>query len=616
MKTMKYICVCLLIGQIFITPALSYAEELKPEVINAVTEDSEIPLLLESEDTSNQLETTSVEEQTSDSSVKSENNRENVKHQFDETTTDENVLQKSNDIKSSELEQKEFRETRAGISSMWGTSPVTLDEETGILTVEAGTLSTYTGENIHDLAPKVKKIILKDGVKAPEDSAYLFAGYSNVFINLISISGVLDTSDVTNMGSMFQSSKNLVSIDVSDWDVSKVDRLDSMFEGASSLTNIDVSNWDLGNVTSMDSMFEGASSLTNIDVSNWDVGNVTGMDSMFEGASSLTNIDVSNWDVGNVTSMDSMFRATRNLVNLDLSMWDVKNVRSMYGMFSEVSGLENLDVSGWDTSKITNLYSVFHFEEVPFSITLGERSIFGDDTGIPYIVYDGYTKRWERANPSSSISVYDTSSSLMREYDGSMPGTYTWQRPFTVKDSVIYTGDSWFKYDNLIPAKNSKGETDATTNIQVEGVADTSTAGEYEIMYKNGSFSKTAKVTVKENKTTLEVKDSILYVGEKWESQSNLVSATDRDGNELVVDDLEVQGAADTSTAGEYEITYKNGNLSKTAKVTVKENKTTLEVKDSILYVGEKWESQSNLISATDRDGNELVVDDLEVQGA
>ncbi|HBI6206884.1 TPA: bacterial Ig-like domain-containing protein, partial [Listeria monocytogenes] len=142
----------------------------------------------------------------------------------------------------------------------------------------------------------------------------------------------------------------------------------------------------------------------------------------------------------------------------------------------------------------------------------------------------------------------------------------------------------------------------------------------YEVTYKNGSLGETAKVTVKENKATLKVKDSTLYVEDKWSPKDNLVSATDKDGNELTVGDLEVEGTVNTSKAGVYEITYKNGSLSETAKITVKDlnenDQTSLEVKDSTLYVGDKWEANDNFISATDKDGNTLKVTDLQIEGA
>jgi LPXTG-motif cell wall-anchored protein len=184
-----------------------------------------------------------------------------------------------------------------------------------------------------------------------------------------------------------------------------------------------------------------------------------------------------------------------------------------------------------------------------------------------------------------------------------------------VKDTTLYVGDNWTATDNLVTATDKEGNVLTVSDLEVKGTVDTSKAGMYEITYKNGSLSETAKVTVKENKATLKVKDTTLYVGDKWTAADNLVTATDKEGNVLTVSDLEVKGTVDTSKAGMYEITYKNGSLSETAKVTVKENKATLKVKDTTLYVGDKWTAADNLVTATDKEGNMLTVSDLEVEG-
>ncbi|MGC2991073.1 bacterial Ig-like domain-containing protein, partial [Enterococcus faecalis] len=177
-----------------------------------------------------------------------------------------------------------------------------------------------------------------------------------------------------------------------------------------------------------------------------------------------------------------------------------------------------------------------------------------------------------------------------------------------VEDSTLYVGDNWTSGDNFVSATDKEGTALTVSDLEVEGTVDTKTAGVYEITYKNGSLSETAKVTVKENKATLKVEDSTLYVGDNWTSGDNFVSATDKEGTALTVSDLEVEGTVDTKTAGVYEITYKNGSLSETAKVTVKENKATLKVEDSTLYVGDNWTSGDNFVSATDKEGTALTV--------
>ena len=63
-----------------------------------------------------------------------------------------------------------------------------------------------------------------------------------------------------------------------------------MFLGCSELLTLDVSNWDISNVTNMSYMFWGCSELLTLDVSNWDISNVTDIGSMFMGCVKLTTI--------------------------------------------------------------------------------------------------------------------------------------------------------------------------------------------------------------------------------------------------------------------------------------------------------------------------------------
>ena len=61
------------------------------------------------------------------------------------------------------------------------------------------------------------------------------------------------------------------------------------------------------NVTDMESMFRGCSGLTSLDVSSFNTNMVTDMSYMFKGCTSLTSLTLSNFNTSNVTYMDSMF---------------------------------------------------------------------------------------------------------------------------------------------------------------------------------------------------------------------------------------------------------------------------------------------------------------------
>ncbi|OTN89335.1 hypothetical protein A5819_001827 [Enterococcus sp. 7E2_DIV0204] len=84
------------------------------------------------------------------------------------------------------------------------------------------------------------------------------------------------------------------------------------------------------------------------------------------------------------------------------------------------------------------------------------------------------------------------------------------------------------------------------------------------------------------NQTSIHVKDSIVYSRDKWESEDNFVSATDKDGNVVPFSTVTVTGTVDTTKPGVYEVTYANGERTKVAVITVKENQESLNMKDSM----------------------------------
>ena len=179
--------------------------------------------------------------------------------------------------------------------------------------------------------------------------------------NLTSITGIeyLNTSEVTDMASMFGGCLSLQSIDVTNFDTSKVTDMAYMFKNCSSLTSLDVTNFDTSKVTGMNSMFNGCSSLTSLDVTKFNTSNVTGMSGMFSGCSSLTFLDVTKFNTSNVTTMIDMFNGCRSLTSLDVTNFNTSNVTGMYAMFSNCSSLTSLDLTKFNTSNVTTMENMF-----------------------------------------------------------------------------------------------------------------------------------------------------------------------------------------------------------------------------------------------------------------
>ena len=86
----------------------------------------------------------------------------------------------------------------------------------------------------------------RGGVRAPENCFGLFAGYANAAS--IIFGTAFDTSDVTDMGSMFTLCVKLTNLDVHNFDTSHVTDMHYMFSGCYSLTDLDLSSFDFSNV--------------------------------------------------------------------------------------------------------------------------------------------------------------------------------------------------------------------------------------------------------------------------------------------------------------------------------------------------------------------------------
>ncbi|GAB5145489.1 hypothetical protein RMBD9P1_01550 [Enterococcus faecalis] len=449
------------------------------------------------------------------------------------------------------------------ITDIWGTSPVSFDKSTRVLTVSAGTLP----ENDHTQSSamigtidkgNIKKIVFLENVKAPSNSRTLF---SNYFYSLDELVGDLDTSNVTNMEYMFAFSQ-VTSLDISNWDTSNVTNMNSMF-WESQATSLDLSNWDTSNVTNMQFMFQ-ISQATSLNLSNWDTSNVTNMNSMFYN-SQVTSLDIGNWDTSNVTDMSGMFTDSQ-ATSLDLSNWDTSNVTNMQFMFWG-SQATSLDLSNWDTSNVTDMKFMFLDSRVN-TFVLGDKSKFKEVVELPTIDTSTgvYTGKWERIDPVSPISEYDSSADFMANYDGTQPGTYVWQKvKIKAKDLTIYYQDT--EGNEVIAPKTVAG------NV--------------------GDKFEEAPVSI-EGYTFKEVKDNVLTEGTLSEEEQSITFIYTK--NPVKAKDLTVyyQDTEGNEVSAPKTISGNVGDKFEEAPVSI-EGYTFKEVKDNALTEGDLSEEEQSI---------------------
>ena len=254
-----------------------------------------------------------------------------------------------------------------------------------ILHFHAGTLGASSHDNSYNflgsigVSPEVfngngqwidalTQIIIDPGVKANQDSSYLFAG----LYHLQKIVGLdnLDTVNVTNMSGMFLGCYKLTSLDVSHFNTANVTDMSDMFVDCTSLTSLDVSNFNTANVTNMSWMFTNCENLTSLDVSHFNTSNVTDMSGMFSYRLGIKNLDLSHFNTANVTDMSEMFEKNVILTNLNISNFDTTNVTNMSCMFTYCFSLTNLDVSHFNTAKVTDMWWMFNGCEALTSLDL------------------------------------------------------------------------------------------------------------------------------------------------------------------------------------------------------------------------------------------------------
>lgn len=340
-------------------------------------------------------------------------------------------------------------------------------------------------------ATNIEEIHFKDKVKANAQSQGLFANLAN--LKAIEGLNLLDTSEVIDMHSMFDSDRALATLDVNSFDMSKVVNIGNMF-ARTGITTLNVSSWDTSNVTNMGGVFVDTPLLTilnginnwntskvvnmasmfnytglvTLDLSHWDTHNVTNMFNMFSDEYSLTTVNVSSWDTSSVETMASMFSWDNSLNNIiGITDWDTQNVTDMDSMFEVSYSLQNLNLSHWNTSKVTNMNSMFFNARLLNKLDLSSfdikkdttrtnmlnglsnlrvlilgKNVKFDGTGLDNPLGDA-TKRWiavaggTEDNPLGDKSY--TGEELMAVYNGDMADTYVVAPYETVTDSKNVT---------------------------------------------------------------------------------------------------------------------------------------------------------------------------------
>ena len=281
-----------------------------------------------------------------------------------------------------------------------------------------------------------------------------------------------DTSKVTNMYAMFNGMSNLTTLNLSNFDTSKVTKMWTMFTDMSSLTSLNLSSFNTSQVTDMSWMFKGMSNLTTLNLSNFDTSKVTNMHAMFKGMSNLTTLNLSNFDTSNVTNMHAMFNVMSNLTTLNLSNFNTSNVTDMSYMFAVMPKLATLNLSNFDTSKVTNMSYMFNG-----ATNLTTLNLFSFDTSK--VINMNHMFSYVPNLISLDFSNFDTSKVT------DMSDMFSEMLNLTSLDISNFDTSNVTKMNRMFLLPNGYEYNDKLEKIYVKNDFNTSKLAEFSDMFKN-----------------------------------------------------------------------------------------------------------------------------------
>lgn len=272
-----------------------------------------------------------------------------------------------------------------------------------------GTLEGWRVNNAPTSAPYIIEVTQWGNVGI-KNFEYGFSGCTR----LTACSGKLDTSELSSLYYMFNNCTQLVTLDVSDWNVINVTNLNHFAYNCSKWAIVDVSGWDVDNVTNFGYVFTNVSAASVINVNGWNISKGTIFEGMLQGCSGITSLDLSGWVFkttvtinitrllaycSNITSIGDtntsgwtnakfnnvsyVFASCAKLTSISCSNWDVSNVQNFSYFVSDCTLLSSIDVSDWNVSNGTNFIYMFRSCQNLLLLDLSSW-IFNTSVTIPF----------------------------------------------------------------------------------------------------------------------------------------------------------------------------------------------------------------------------------------
>ena len=170
---------------------------------------------------------------------------------------------------------------------------------------------------------------------------------------------LLDTSDVSDMSSMFYGLSALTDIDLSKFDTSHVANMSKMFYACESLKKIDISSFDTSSVTDMNNMFAECINLEELIMNSNNVRKVTDISYMFYNCEKIKSIDFTNLQFKALKYIKGLYKGCKNLATVSMAGFNTKDVKDMSEMFMDCKNINYIDLSSLDTMRLKKATFMF-----------------------------------------------------------------------------------------------------------------------------------------------------------------------------------------------------------------------------------------------------------------
>ena len=189
-------------------------------------------------------------------------------------------------------------------------------------------LNQYIIEKI--LINKSSKFINKIKVESKDQLQSIIQERYNKNKSFIDLTDI-DVSELDDLSDVFGILDKAKVVDISGWDTSNVINMSYMFNRCTKLKKIiGIENLDVSKLESANGMFYCCKNLVELDLTNWNPISLENAYEMFSSCSNLKIIkNIENWQLPNIKEVSFMFYNCAKL-DVDLSNWDLTNIKKSF----------------------------------------------------------------------------------------------------------------------------------------------------------------------------------------------------------------------------------------------------------------------------------------------